>query len=190
MMNKPPYFIEPAQDCPGLQSHAASPPQARPASSTDQARSAGGRELSGFAFGQTISVYARERVISPHSFEVSASASRRRVKRETGTARSCAQACAAPATVGERGSVTMPLQEKRLREGDRSDPTSPETGLARQVETLRGSGAPVAVLFSLCVSFVVSIVPLAGTPAAGGSHAIQKSDWHRRSGERLVSVSQ
>jgi iron complex outermembrane receptor protein len=39
----------------------------------------------------------------------------------------------------------MPLQEERLREGDRLDPTSPETGLARQVETLRGRGAPVVV---------------------------------------------
>jgi hypothetical protein len=31
------------------------------------------------------------------------------VKRETGTARMRAQACAAPATVCERGFVTMPL---------------------------------------------------------------------------------
>jgi hypothetical protein len=78
-----------------------------------------------------LSVSPRYCVKLPDSFEVSAGDSCRRVKRETGTACMCAQACAAPATVCERGSVTTPLQAKRLREGDRPNPTSPETGLAR-----------------------------------------------------------
>src|SRR5450759_954176 len=64
---------------------------------------------------------------------------------------------------------------KRLREGDRPNPTSPETGLARQVETLRGCGAPVAVLISPRVSFVVSVVQPAGTPAAGEKIMYSKS---------------
>ena len=62
---------------------------------------------------------------------------------------------------------------KRLREGDGPGPTSPETGLVRLVESLRGCSVPFTVLVSPVFPFAVVFVQSAGTLAAGGSHAIQ-----------------
>ena len=52
-----------------------------------------------------------------------------RVKRERGAAvQEAANASAAPATVSVRGRINQPLRRQIPREGDASDPMSPETG--------------------------------------------------------------
>ena len=62
--------------------------------------------------------------------------------------------------------------------------------LARQVETLRGRGAPVAVrILPPRVSFAVSTMPSAGTLAAGEYHAVQINNRRRCPGGRLDSMS-
>src|SRR5487761_2636388 len=175
MMNKPPYFVDPTQDCPDPQSSDLVS-AARAGDVAERRRSVRARVPSCLGCRHANSAYSRRRGVTlRYSFEVSACASRRRGKRETGTACSCAQACAAPATVCERGSVTTPLQEKRLREGDRPDPTSPETGLSRQVETLRGSGAPVSVLISPAFPWLLRLCRLRGRRRRGEFYAIQIS---------------